>query len=107
MIDQNSFPKDLINICKKIKKAGFQCYIVGGGIRDVLLGKKVTNWDLTTDARPEQISKLFKKVIPTGIKYGTVTVLIKKFPYEITAFRSDEKYVDGRHPEKVSLGTSF
>jgi len=103
MISIKSFPKDLIDICKKIKKAGFRCFVVGGGIRDVILGNTVTNWDIATDATPEQINKLFTKVIPTGIEFGTVTVMIKKTPYEITTFRSDERYVDGRHPEKVTF----
>ena len=101
MINNKAFPRDLINIVKTIKKAGFQCYIVGGGIRDLMLHLKPKVWDLTTDASPQKISKLFKKVIPTGIKYGTVTVIINKIPYEITTFRSDERYVDGRHPSKV------
>ena len=101
MINNRAFPKDLINIVKTIKKSGFQCYIVGGGIRDLMLHLKPKVWDLTTDASPQKVSKLFKKVIPTGIKYGTVTVIINKIPYEITTFRSDEKYVDGRHPSKV------
>lgn len=101
MLSKRSFPKDLINIVKTIKKAGFKCYAVGGGIRDVLLGKKVALWDLTTDATPGEVSKLFRKVIPTGIEFGTVTVIVKKIPYEITTFRSDERYSDGRHPENV------
>jgi tRNA nucleotidyltransferase (CCA-adding enzyme) len=100
-IKKDSFPKELISIVKTIKKAGFRCYIVGGGVRDMLLGLDPKVWDLTTDARPEQVTKLFKKVVPTGIKYGTVTVIEKNIPYEITTFRSDEKYVDGRHPTNV------
>lgn len=70
-------------------------------MRDLLLNIKPGLWDLTTDARPEQVTKLFKKVIPTGIKYGTVTVIVNGKPYEVTTFRSDEHYVDGRHPSNV------
>jgi len=103
MINNKAFPKDLINIVRTIKKAGFKCYIVGGGIRDLILKLKPKVWDLTTDARPDQVTKLFKKVIPTGIKYGTVTVIINKIPYEITTFRSDERYFDGRHPSSVTF----
>ena len=101
MLKKSSFPKGLINIVKTIKKAGFKCYIVGGGVRDLLLGSKGGLWDLTTSATPEQVKKLFKKVIPTGIEYGTVTVLENNIPYEITTFRSDERYTDGRHPSNV------
>jgi poly(A) polymerase/tRNA nucleotidyltransferase (CCA-adding enzyme) len=103
MINNKAFPKDLIGLIKTIKRAGFKCYIVGGGVRDLLLNLKPKVWDLTTDATPQQVTRLFKKVVPTGIKYGTVTVLINKIPYEITTFRSDERYVDGRHPSKVTF----
>ncbi len=103
MINNKAFPKDLIGLIKTIKRAGFQCYIVGGGVRDLLLKLKPKVWDLTTDATPAQVTKLFKKVVPTGIKYGTVTVIINKIPYEITTFRSDERYIDGRHPSKVTF----
>lgn len=101
ILKRTIFPKDLISIVRTIKNAGFKCYVVGGGVRDLLLKRKPGTWDLTTSARPQQVMKLFKKVIPTGIKYGTVTVIIDKIPYEITTFRSDEKYVDGRHPMNV------
>ncbi|MFH1710201.1 MAG: CCA tRNA nucleotidyltransferase [bacterium] len=107
MLSNRSFPKDLIDIIRTIKRAGFQCYIVGGGIRDLLLKLKPKVWDLTTDATPGQVGRLFKKVVPTGIKFGTVTVIIKKVPYEITTFRSDEKYVDGRHPSKVTFSKNI
>ena len=101
MLSTKAFSKDLINIVKTIKKAGFKCFVVGGGVRDLILKKTVDLWDLTTDAKPEQISRLFKKVVPTGIKYGTVTVILNGKQYEITTFRSDERYVDGRHPSNV------
>jgi len=107
MVGKRSFPKDLINIVKTIKTAGFKCYVVGGGIRDVLLKKKPGTWDLTTDATPEQISKLFKKVVPTGIEFGTVTIFENKVPFEITTFRSDSRYVDGRHPSNVKFSKSL
>lgn len=80
---------------------------MGGAVRDLLLGKKNPDWDFTTNAKPEEVTKLFKKVIPTGIKFGTVTVLIKKVPYEVTTYRSDESYIDGRHPENVKFTTSL
>ena len=103
MINNKAFSKDLLGLIKTIKRAGFKCYIVGGGVRDLLLGLEPKVWDLTTDATPAQVTKRFKKVVPTGIKYGTVTVIINKIPYEITTFRSDERYIDGRHPSKVTF----
>jgi poly(A) polymerase/tRNA nucleotidyltransferase (CCA-adding enzyme) len=90
-------------IIKQLKASGFQAYLVGGCVRDSLLGKEPEEWDITTSARPEQVSRLFEKVIPTGIDYGTVTVILPDGHYEVTTFRSDEKYVDGRHPSNVSF----
>ncbi len=81
--------------------------MVGGSIRDALLNIPTYDWDITTNATPKQVSKLFKKVIPTGIKYGTVTVLMDKIPYEVTTFRADEKYSDGRHPDKVKFAKTI
>lgn len=75
--------------------------MVGGCIRDLLLSLVVNEWDITTSAKPQEVSQLFKKVVPTGIEYGTVTVLLDDQTYEVTTFRSDEKYVDGRHPDNV------
>ncbi len=95
------FPKNVIKIIKTLKKNDCQAYIVGGSVRDLLLGIPVMEWDITSSANPNEVKKLFKKVVPTGIKYGTVTVLLGKEKYEITTFRSDEKYVDGRHPKNV------
>lgn len=90
-------------IIKTLKAAGFAAYLVGGCVRDFLLGKTPEELDITTSARPNEVAKLFKKVVPTGIKYGTVTVLLSDGQYEVTTFRSDEKYVDGRHPSNVKF----
>lgn len=88
-------------IIRELKANGFQAYLVGGCVRDTLLGKEPAEWDIATDARPDQVMKLFQKTIPTGIEYGTVTVLLPEGQYEVTTFRSDERYVDGRHPANV------
>ena len=88
-------------IIRGLKAQSFQAYLVGGCIRDALLGKAPEEWDITTSARPQQVAKLFKKVIPTGIEYGTVTILLDDGRYEVTTFRADERYVDGRHPSNV------
>ena len=85
---------------------GYNSYVVGGCLRDVLLGRKSHDIDICTDALPEEIIYVFKdkyRVIETGIKYGTITVIIDALPIEITTFRSEQDYVDGRRPEKVSF----
>ncbi|MBE7412035.1 MAG: hypothetical protein L6Q54_05360 [Leptospiraceae bacterium] len=101
------FLDDLTFISKKIESIGHECYVVGGGVRDLILGKTPKEFDLTTSARPEEVKSLFSKVIETGIKHGTVTVLLKGGSYEITTFRKDIDYVDGRRPEKIEFGVSL
>lgn len=98
-----NFPKGVLNIVGALKKKNFKAYVVGGSIRDMLMGLPVYDWDISTDASPKQVISLFKKAIPTGIKYGTVTVLLKDGDYEVTTFRKDESYTDGRRPDKVSF----
>ena len=88
-------------IIKALKSRGFAAYLVGGCVRDSLLGLRPDEWDITTAAAPEQVTKLFQRTAPTGLDYGTVTVLLPDGQYEVTTFRSDEKYVDGRHPINV------
>ena len=83
--------------------AGFSLYIVGGAVRDHLLGLKSEDYDFTTDALPKEVRKLFKHVIPTGIEHGTVTVHFEKQSFEVTTFRSEAEYLDGRHPSSVSF----
>ncbi len=94
-------PEDVTRISEVIRKAGFKSYLVGGAVRDQLLGLPAKDYDLCTDARPEDIISLFRKVIPTGIKHGTVTVLMNKKSYEITTFRIDGTYTDGRRPDRI------
>jgi poly(A) polymerase/tRNA nucleotidyltransferase (CCA-adding enzyme) len=90
-------------IVNTLKGRGHQAFLVGGCVRDSLLGKTPREWDITTSARPPEVRKLFKKVVPTGLKYGTVTVLLDDGAYEVTTFRCDERYVDGRHPANVKF----
>jgi len=94
-------PDDVKKISNVIRNAGFKSYLVGGAVRDQLLGLSAKDYDLCTDAKPEDILSLFRKVIPTGIKHGTVTVLMNKKSYEITTFRIDGEYSDGRRPDKI------
>ena len=88
-----------------ISDGGFEAYVVGGAVRDSLLNEKCFDYDVTTNARPEQIKEIFQnyKTIDTGIKHGTVTVLYKGRAFETTTFRLDGDYNDNRHPEKVTF----
>jgi tRNA nucleotidyltransferase (CCA-adding enzyme) len=90
-------------IIKALQNRGFAAYLVGGCVRDSLLGLEPTEWDITTAARPDEVGKIFAKTVPTGLAYGTVTVLLADGQYEVTTFRSDEQYVDGRHPLNVKF----
>ena len=88
-------------ILKTLEGAGFAACFVGGCVRDTLLGRPVHDWDITTSALPEEIMALFPRCIPTGIKHGTVTVLLDEESFEVTTFRRDGAYHDGRHPADV------
>lgn len=87
--------------CQTLADAGFHAYIVGGAVRDSIMGVEPLDWDITTDALPNQIEELFTETIPTGKEFGTITVLIKDEPIEITTMRQDGPYSDGRHPDDV------
>lgn len=94
-------PELLQKMNEIFEQAGFEAYLVGGAVRDVLLGKEADDWDVTTNARPEEVMKIFKRVIPTGIDHGTVTVHFMGAEVEVTTFRTESDYSDGRHPDKV------
>ena len=93
---KSKIPAEIIKTVETLNENGFQAYIVGGSIRDIILKRSVSDFDIATNAHPEQIQKLFKKTIPTGIKHGTITVLENKTPIEVTTFRTDGEYFDGR-----------
>lgn len=88
-----------------LKKSGFKAYIVGGCVRDSIMGRTPNDWDMTTSALPEETLKVFSdfRTIPTGLKHGTVTVLIEKQPIEITTMRIDGEYSDSRRPDSVEF----
>ena len=94
-----NIPEDVYSIDNIFKNNGFELYAVGGAIRDSLMGKTPKDWDLTTNAKPEEIIDILEnsglKVIPTGLKHGTVTVMLNDEPYEITTFRSDKNTGEG------------
>ena len=86
---------------RKLNQAGYAAYFVGGCVRDTLLGREIHDWDITTAALPEEIMRIFPHCIPTGIQHGTVTVIDGDTKAEITTFRRDGLYHDGRHPDSV------
>lgn len=96
-------PEDVLGLCARLREAGKRAWVVGGSVRDLLLGKQVADFDLCTDARPDEMMKVFPRAIPTGIEHGTVTVVVKKRPYEITTLRGESTYSDGRRPDAVAF----
>ncbi len=100
-------PQNIKYALNTLAENGYEAYIVGGCVRDALLGLTPTDYDITTSARPKEIISLFEKTIPTGLEHGTVTVLIEKEPIEITTFRTEGAYLDSRHPEKVEFVTDL
>ena len=96
-------PEAVRNIIHTIEEHGFKAYAVGGCIRDSILGRNPDDWDITTSAVPAQIKTFFKRTIDTGIVHGTVTVMVNKTGYEVTTYRIDGEYEDGRHPKSVEF----
>lgn len=94
-------------IIETIEEAGFEAYTVGGCVRDSILGREPQDWDITTSARPEQVKALFPRCIDTGIQHGTVTVMMGREGFEVTTYRVDGKYEDGRHPKEVYFTPSL
>lgn len=99
----NKIPKDALEIIRCIEEAGYEAYIVGGCVRDLLMQREPNDWDITTSAKPEEIKKVFKRTYDTGIKHGTVTVILNKEHFEVTTYRIESDYKDFRHPESVSF----
>lgn len=102
-------PQSISEILAKLEASGHEAYIVGGCVRDSLMGVQPNDYDITTSALPDEIMAVFKgyKVIPTGLKHGTVTVLVDSEPVEITTYRVDGDYADGRHPDNVRFTRSI
>jgi poly(A) polymerase/tRNA nucleotidyltransferase (CCA-adding enzyme) len=100
-------PRILDEFARHFSDAGFQCFLVGGALRNIALGTKPTDFDVATDARPEEVSRLFRRVIPTGIRHGTVTVLYKGRQFEVTTFRTETTYSDARHPDSVAFSADI
>lgn len=100
-------PEDVKTILHTLQAAGYEAYAVGGCIRDSLLSRTPEDWDITTSARPEETKALFGRTIDTGIQHGTVTVMCHGRGYEVTTYRVDGEYEDGRHPKEVTFTASL
>ena len=107
-----TLPRSVARILRTLEKAGFEAYAVGGCVRDTLLDRQPGDWDITTSARPREVKALFRRTIDTGIQHGTVTVLMREenqqfTGYEVTTYRIDGEYLDGRHPKEVIFTPSL
>jgi tRNA nucleotidyltransferase (CCA-adding enzyme) len=94
-------PAEVVEVLSELARHGFKGYVVGGSVRDLLLGRNVKDWDVATDATPEQMQCAFPHTVPTGVAHGTVTVVKGEKSFEVTTFRKDSEYIDARHPKEV------
>lgn len=102
-----NIPKEVNYIINNFYKNNYEAYMVGGCVRDSILGTLPKDYDITTSAKPEETVSLFEKTIPTGLKHGTITVLINGNPYEVTTFRTEGTYLDNRRPSSVDFVTDI
>lgn len=102
-----SIPKHASDIIKTLSSHGYEAFVVGGCVRDSILGKEPADWDITTSALPEQVKALFPRTIDTGLKHGTVTIMMDKIGYEVTTYRIDGTYEDHRRPNDVTFTSSL
>ena len=100
-------PQDVLWILNKLNQAGYEAYVVGGCVRDSLMGREPNDWDITTDAEPLQVKKLFRRTIDTGLQHGTVTVMNHGVGYEVTTYRLDGEYDDHRRPDSVTFSKNL
>ncbi len=100
---QIQLPDKVNKIIDTLMAAGFEAYAVGGCVRDCVMGRVPNDWDITTSAKPAEVKDLFPRTIDTGIKHGTVTIMLDKEGFEVTTYRIDGDYEDGRHPKEVTF----
>ena len=103
----NSLSAPAREVCSRLREGGHEAFVVGGAIRDLVRNVPPDDYDLATSATPEQVTQLFRRVIPTGIEHGTVTVLLRDKSIEVTTFRTESAYTDGRHPDSVNFVTTI
>lgn len=106
-VPQGAIPEPVRELCRRIERGGYRAWVVGGCLRDVLMERAPKDWDLATSATPEQVMGLFRRVIPTGLQHGTVTVLLGDAAYEVTTLRGEGGYSDGRRPDEVFFITDI
>lgn len=104
---QMKIPHHVEMIIRILQKHGYEAYAVGGCVRDTLLNREPGDWDITTSALPEQVKELFHRTIDTGIEHGTVTIMMDHVGYEVTTYRIDGEYEDGRHPKQVEFTSNL
>ncbi len=102
-VDLATIPNDVLDLCERLRSRGKRAWIVGGCVRDLLLGRAASDWDIATDARPNELIRIFPRAIPTGIEHGTVTVIASGRHYEVTTLRGEGTYTDGRRPDWVEF----
>ncbi|EHJ00068.1 Polynucleotide adenylyltransferase region [Clostridium sp. DL-VIII] len=100
-------PQDVEFITSRLIDNGYEAYAVGGCVRDSILSKKPKDWDITTKAKPDDVIRLFDRVVLTGLKHGTVTIILNNENYEVTTYRNDGEYEDNRHPKQVKFVSSL
>jgi tRNA nucleotidyltransferase (CCA-adding enzyme) len=96
-----------LEVCRRLAEAGHVAQIVGGCVRDLLLGRSAKDWDVATSAHPDAVQRLFTRTIPTGIAHGTITVLVRGEPIEVTTYRGEGAYTDARRPDHVVFGVTL
>jgi tRNA nucleotidyltransferase (CCA-adding enzyme) len=116
-LDPAGLPAPVRTISRELGAAGHRAWLVGGSVRDSLLGQldgsiahgqwASKDWDIATDARPEAVTRLFRRVVPTGIEHGTVTVMIGRIGFEVTTLRAETTYSDGRRPDHIDFVSSI
>jgi tRNA nucleotidyltransferase (CCA-adding enzyme) len=102
-VPSGAVPDTVVELCKNIERGGFRAWLVGGSLRDLLLEREPKDWDLATSATPDQMLRLFKRVVPTGIQHGTVTVVFRGQSFEVTTLRGEGGYSDARRPDHVEF----
>ncbi|HXX67267.1 MAG TPA: HD domain-containing protein [Polyangiaceae bacterium] len=101
--DLAAIPADVLALCERLRSRGRRAWIVGGCVRDLIAGRDANDWDIATDARPDELLRIFPRAIPTGIEHGTITVVASGHQYEVTTLRGEGTYSDGRRPDWVAF----
>jgi tRNA nucleotidyltransferase (CCA-adding enzyme) len=96
-------PRDVLDLCERLRSQGKRAWIVGGCVRDLLRGRQANDWDVATDALPKELLRIFPRAVPTGIDHGTITVVKEHHHYEVTTLRGEGTYSDGRRPDWVEF----